>query len=106
MRDMNAMAADVVRTMREFVARALVSVTERLDALEQRVAAIPAGAKGDPGGPGEPGPVGPVGANGKDGRPGETGPAGPQGKQGEPGKPIDPETLTKLANTLVAKLLA
>ena len=47
--------------------------------IDAKLAAIPAGAKGDKGDPGEQGPQGIPGEKG------DTGPAGPQGIQGEPG---------------------
>ena len=77
--------------------------------IDAKLAAIPAGAKGDKGDPGEQGPqgipgekgdtgpagpqgiqgepgaVGPAGPAGEKGEKGDTGPAGPQGIQGEPG---------------------
>ena len=50
--------------------------------IDAKLAAIPAGAKGDKGDPGE---QGPQGIPGEKGEKGDTGPAGPQGIQGEPG---------------------
>ena len=50
--------------------------------IDAKLAAIPAGVKGDKGDPGE---QGPQGIPGEKGEKGDTGPAGPQGIQGEPG---------------------
>lgn len=50
--------------------------------IDAKLAAIPAGAKGDKGDPGE---QGPQGIPGEKGEKGDTGPAGPQGIQGEKG---------------------
>ena len=65
--------------------------------IDAKLAAIPAGAKGDKGDPGEQGPqgipgekgekgdTGPAGLQGIQGEPGATGPAGPAGEKGEKG---------------------
>ena len=62
--------------------------------IDAKLAAIPAGAKGDKGDPGEQGPqgipgekgdVGPAGPAGEKGEKGDTGPAGPAGEKGEKG---------------------
>ena len=62
--------------------------------IDAKLAAIPAGAKGDKGDPGEQGPqgiqgekgdTGPAGPAGEKGEKGDTGPAGPAGEKGEKG---------------------
>ena len=67
--------------------------------IDAKLAAIPAGAKGDKGDPGEQGPqgipgekgekgdTGPAGPAGEKGEKGDTGPAGPAGEKGEKGDP-------------------
>jgi integrin beta 3 len=83
----------VVESAKSWLRRNVAPIVDRLKALEDRVAAIPARAiKGDPGDPGprgEQGPPGLDGAKGVDGAIGPQGlqgPAGPQGPQGEAGK--------------------
>ena len=41
MRDVTTMAAEVVKSMRDYVARAVSGITSRLDALEQKVESAP-----------------------------------------------------------------
>jgi hypothetical protein len=86
--------AEVIRAVREFVARATEQFAARLDTLERAVADIPAGPagqpgeKGDRGEKGEPGPAGeagPQGVGGEKGDRGEPGPSGPPGPAGEAG---------------------
>lgn len=67
--------------------------------IDAKLAAIPAGAKGDKGDPGEQGPqgipgekgekgdTGPAGPAGEKGEKGDTGPAGPAGEKGDKGDP-------------------
>jgi len=87
--EIKALADSVVANVKEFVSRALVPVFSRLDDFERRLAAIPAGAKGDAGERGERGESGAAGiqgVDGKDGTPGVDGAAGERGVDGRDGK--------------------
>lgn len=77
----------VVEIVRGFMQRSIASVQSRLDALDQKLAAIPAGPKGDPGDRGVDGKEGPAGRDGIDGRDGPPGIAGEPGQKGDPGEP-------------------
>lgn len=102
-------AADVVRAVRDFVGRAMLPVTQKLAELEQRLATLPAPAKGDAGDPGQPGEKGAPGDPGPRGEPGERGAdgqPGPAGEKGEPGKDADPAVIRSLVAEAVAALPA
>ena len=88
-------AVDIFSSLRQWIEPALEAVGRRLDQFEVRLAAIPAGAKGDTGADGapgkdgaagSPGEPGPQGESGKDGAPGMQGEAGPAGTPGQDGK--------------------
>lgn len=68
----------VVSVARQYIDSIAVAFNEKIKALEERMAAIPAGAKGDAGERGE---------RGEDGKPGEMGPIGPKGIDGKDGSP-------------------
>lgn len=113
---LDAIADAVILAAKGFASRAVDRLAVKLDALERRIEAIPAGAKGDAGpagkdgldgaqGPrGEPGPAGkpgppgkdgesiegPPGANGRDGKDGADGEPGQQGERGAQGAPGEP----------------
>lgn len=82
MRDFDKMAEGVVAAAHGFVTRAVAGLGRRLDELEQRVAAIPAGKDG---------------ARGSD---------GPAGRDGCPGKDADPVMVRQLVAEEVAKAVA
>jgi collagen type III alpha len=106
--EISALMKSVADVMREYVAKALEPLTERINAVDKRLQEIPPipmaiagpqgemgpqglqGLQGEPGRPGErgdEGPEGSAGEKGEPGEPGETGPAGPEGPQGAPGAP-------------------
>lgn len=112
-KDLSFLAKSLSVVVREYVASAIGAMTSRLDEVEARMKAIPAGPKGDrgeagerglPGEKGIQGTVGPkgekgdagekgeaglqgvAGVDGKDGAPGPTGERGPQGERGIDGK--------------------
>lgn len=75
----------VVESVKQYVARAIADVSNRIDLLEARVKAIPAGPRGERGDQGERGLPGEAGARGEKGDRGEAGPPGERGERGEPG---------------------
>lgn len=79
MRDYGAFADGVFKAVEGYVAKTLATITQRLDAFDQRIKEIPAGPQGPIGKDGAPG------LDGKDGAPGVDGLPGPQGEQGIPG---------------------
>lgn len=103
--DVKAVAAELLGTCKAWFDQLVDDVAAEIAALDERIKAIPAGAKGDPGERGEPGPmgergmpgdVGPQGpqgekgldgADGPQGLPGEKGDQGPQGEKGDVGEP-------------------
>jgi integrin beta 3 len=93
MAEITTLMTGLQKSIHDFVRKSVDSVVLRIKDLEQRVAEIPAGAKGDPGERGEkgdPGERGEPGQRGLDGSPGEPGPAGLPGSQGEVGAKGDP----------------
>lgn len=91
--DLSALSKSIARMMREYVAAAIGVVTSRLDQVEWRIKAIPAGPRGEKGEPGEPGEsiVGPAGPKGEPGEsivgsPGKDGRDGREGKDGLNGR--------------------
>ncbi len=70
----------------------------KLEELDRKLSAIPAGPKGDPGPTGPRGPAGIPGESGPAGKPGEPGPAG------LPGKDADTTTLTVRLTEINARL--
>jgi len=70
---MNEIAADIVKTTRDYVARELAPIEVRMSELEASITRIPAGP---PGSPGEPGVSGAPGRDGADGQDGMSGPPG------------------------------
>jgi len=112
--DVTKAAAELVATVRGLVEGVRAACDARLDLLEKRIAAIPAGMPGERGERGEkgadgvpgrdgtpgrdgkdgaPGPAGEKGADGiagKNGAPGERGPQGERGADGAPGPKGDP----------------
>ncbi len=82
MPDAQKMADDVFEAVRGYLAKALGPFETRFRALEDAVAAIPAGEKGERGEKGEVGEsiAGPKGDPGEKGEPGAKGEAGPEGK--------------------------
>ncbi len=99
MLDGKAIGEQLAAITKEFLEKALAGVRGQLAALEEKLAAIPAGPAGPQGERGEQGPPGPAGAPGADGPPGRDGidgkagaPGmdGDQGPAGEPGPPGEP----------------
>lgn len=98
--DITKFALSVVENVRSFVQPALDAIGKRIDDVEasirkdlgDRIAAIPAGAKGEKGDagqqgePGTPGERGPQGEKGLDGAPGENGQKGDAGERGPQGE--------------------
>lgn len=91
-----AMGRQMLDAVKSYVGRALATVSGRLDEFDERLKAIPAGAKGDQGERGLPGEsikgdvgaageAGPKADAGDPGAPGEVGPAGERGQDGQPG---------------------
>lgn len=90
---------ELYTAVESFVQRAFDAANARIDAVEKRIAEIPAGPKGEPGEKGERGergekgeggiigPPGRDGTDGKDGAPGERGEKGEPGDRGENGDP-------------------
>ena len=78
-REIAALMRSVAAVVKEHVGAAIAVVAQRMDALERRIDAIPAGAAGPKG------DAGPAGAAGPQGERGEKGDQGEQGPQGEPG---------------------
>lgn len=92
--DGKALGEQVVSFVRQFVAKQVETLRTSIDALDERIKAIPAGPQGErgeagpqglPGEKGERGDVGPMGEKGADGAQGATGVQGPQGEPGEKG---------------------
>lgn len=79
------MAAAVIAAVRRGIAATAAELGGRIDALEKRIAEIPAGPKGDTGEKGDPGLPGKDGRDGKDGE-SIRGEKGEPGKDGEPGR--------------------
>lgn len=75
----------------------------RLAEFEARIAAIPAGQKGEPGMSGAPGERGPIGEPGERGEPGTIGEQGPEGKAGPPGEGVHPDTVRLLVLEEIGK---
>jgi hypothetical protein len=91
-REVGALTKPIGAIVRDFVTRSLAGVVARLDALEQRLAGLPApkdgadGAAGANGKDGLPGERGTDGSNGTDGRDGRDGLPGNQGEKGKDGR--------------------
>jgi collagen type III alpha len=88
MLDTKALAAALLKTVREWVEPAVKGLSARIDALEERLKEVPSGPRGERGEKGDPGADGKDGApgrDGKDGAQGEKGLAGERGEKGEPG---------------------
>lgn len=89
--NIKAMADDVIHAVRDYVARAVGPIEQRLQAIEAR----PAPERGEKG---ETGAAGRDGVDGKDGAPGRDGIDGKDGlngKDGEPGRPgLDGKSVT------------
>ena len=88
-------AVDIFSSLKQWIEPSFEAIGRRLDELDARLKAIPAGAKGDTGADGAPGKdgadgssgePGPQGEPGKDGAPGMQGEAGPAGAPGQDGK--------------------
>jgi hypothetical protein len=90
--DVQALAQKMISAVKAHVADAVRGITGRLDDLDARLKAIPAGPSGERGEPGPRGEVGAAGApglpgeRGADGAPGDVGPQGPAGPRGEAGE--------------------
>ncbi|MBS0339802.1 MAG: collagen-like protein, partial [Proteobacteria bacterium] len=83
MRDnLKALGDAVIAAVKGHVQDALTTLSKRMDALDERISAIPAGEKGEPG----------ESIKGDKGDPGERGERGEsiQGERGEKGEPGDP----------------
>src|SRR4029434_546329 len=87
---LEALADQVVLSAQGFVARALETVSRRLESLEKRLTEVQA-AKGEKGEPG---------AKGDKGDPGEP------GEPGKNGEPIHPDTVALMVRELVEKAVA
>lgn len=87
--DPKRLATALLGAVREWVEPAFEVARKRLDDLDTRLNAIPAGPKGDKGDPGESirGEKGDAGERGKDGAQGERGAEGAQGLRGDIGEP-------------------
>lgn len=85
MRDPVEMGKALAALVRRYVARELVDLVRRLEAVEQRSA-----ERGEKGDPGERGPEGPQGIPGRDGRDGGVGERGEKGEPGARGEKGDP----------------
>lgn len=88
-REISALMKSVATVVKEHVGAAVRGMSERVDALEGQIKAIPAGEKGEPGerGPaGERGDKGDPGEKGMDGAHGERGEQGPAGECGRDGR--------------------
>lgn len=86
MLDGKAIGEQLAAITKEFLEKALGAVRGRLDALETKVAAIPAGPQGPAGEPGKDGAPGPQGERGEKGEPGPAGPPGEPGAAGKDGR--------------------
>lgn len=87
MHDLNQIADRVITGIKAHVAEVVGAVSRRLDDLEQRLSAIPAGPQGERGEKGLDGEEGPQGPMGCPGLQGEPGPRGEKGEKGDPGEP-------------------
>lgn len=124
--DVQALAQQMIEAVRGFVARAEVALGARIAAAEAKIAAIPAGLKGESGSagaagaPGErgadgaPGPQGAAGERGADGLPGKQGTAGESvkgdpgkdGRDGKDGASVHPDTVAMMVREAVDKAIA
>jgi integrin beta 3 len=86
-REMTAMMKAIADVVKDHVAVAFSTLSQRIDAVEQmRAVPGPRGEKGDQGERGEPGPQGEKGERGESGERGEKGEAGHKGDPGERGE--------------------
>ena len=97
--ELQALGSSLAEQTKDFVAKQLHGVIERLSVVEKRLETVrdgndgapgpqgPIGAQGPAGPTGERGAQGEQGQGGLDGAPGEPGPAGPQGAPGAQGAP-------------------
>lgn len=85
--DALAIAKDLAGSTKEFIARALQPISDRVDGLEQRLLTVKDGEPGPAGERGEKGDsvIGPMGLTGPKGEPGEQGTAGERGAEGPMG---------------------
>lgn len=84
--DVKALTEALFKQVHGYVAPTLAAMTLRFADMEAKIAAIPAGAKGDPGERGSDGTPGAVGAPGERGQDGAQGPQGERGERGEAGQ--------------------
>lgn len=84
---LEAISRSLAGVVHEHVGKAFGQLSARLDAIDKRIDAIPAGPQGERGDPGE---KGEPGARGEKGDKGDPGHAGPQGERGADGRDGDP----------------
>jgi hypothetical protein len=114
---LSVIVRSIAPVIREYVAAPVAMLTDRLTALETRMASVKdgrdgqkgepgeRGAHGETGARGEPGDIGPMGPTGPKGDPGESikgdvGPVGPEGAQGPPGRDAEPVTREQLMDAI------
>lgn len=124
MPDVKEMADQVIAAVKGYVGAAIAGVTQSIAGMELKIAAIPAGQRGERGEPGPQGVPGPAGESikGEAGEPGpagesirgETGERGPvgesiRGERGEPGKDgesVHVDTIARMVLEQVAAAVA
>src|SRR5471032_3069472 len=85
--EVELLAKQMLEAVKGYVARAISPVSTRIDEFDRKLAAIPAGTKGDTGASGELGERGEPGEQGLAGEKGEPGAAGERGQPGLIGEP-------------------
>lgn len=103
--DIKALTDSLLKQVHAFAAPAFAALEQRCAAIEAKVNAIPAGAKGEPGDRGEKGERGEPGEPGSDGLDGRAGKDGAPGQDGRDGKDTDPAALAAAVEDGITKAL-
>lgn len=106
--DGKQLGAEVVAVVRDYVGRSFSPLSAKLIVLEEKIATIPAGPKGDPGPAGEKGERGPAGKDGESvkGEAGKDGESikGDKGDPGLPGKDAEPVDVYQIIAEVSAQI--